>query len=526
MLTKRLLVGIPAGLLVVAAVLPLSAAPAPAQLSPSGMGSTSSVDPRPATRVAIGSAEAPGSATMAEVAPNIVVIVADDQRDGTVSGMPFTRRQLVEKGVNFKNAQSVTSTCCPARATMLTGNLAPRTGVWTNWAPDGGWEAFRRLEDRTLPVALEAAGYATGLVGKYLNGYADPRIRVKVEKSGDYIPPGWDTWHAFGVPASVKDPDVLRASDQGYYDYWLMNWHEGESRPSYREYGSQSTDYSTDVLGSLATQFIRDTPSAKPLFLWYSPLSPHAPYTPAKRHARAVVEVPAVPGFGDASGKPSWISALPGVAANKAERLATRQMRALLSLDDNVKGIVEALADSGRLSNTLIVYVSDNSLTWGEFNLLGNKNYPYTTDVPLMMRWDDAPSGSALARTGPDHRLVSLADVAATIAGAAGVAMPDMVDGIDLATQEYRDSLLIAAWRNRGARSPMPSYCGVRTRDWLYVRYRPGVEEAYRVSEDPAFLDNLMAPGADPGLPSDVLDRLRTRTREACDPSPPGYLWE
>ena len=48
----------------------------------------------------------------------------------------------------------------------------------------------RGLEAKTGPYILQQAGYRTGLIGKYLNGYGD-------EYPASYIPPGWDRW--FGM---------------------------------------------------------------------------------------------------------------------------------------------------------------------------------------------------------------------------------------------------------------------------------------------------------------------------------------
>ena len=73
---------------------------------------------------------------------------------------------------------------------MLTGLFAHSTGVWSNGRSDdiphtGGWSVFHEggLEDRTIAVWLQQAGYRTVLVGKYLNGYDD--------SPAGYVPLGW-----------------------------------------------------------------------------------------------------------------------------------------------------------------------------------------------------------------------------------------------------------------------------------------------------------------------------------------------
>src|SRR5205085_3518718 len=110
--------------------------------------------------------------------PNVIVIVTDDQEYRTLSAMPTVSSRLVGQGIRFSNFYVVNPTCCPSRASILTGNYAHTTGVYSNTT---GFQQFN--DSSTVATALDAAGYDTALVGKYLNGY-----------SGTYVPPGWDHW--------------------------------------------------------------------------------------------------------------------------------------------------------------------------------------------------------------------------------------------------------------------------------------------------------------------------------------------
>src|SRR5215218_3402171 len=107
--------------------------------------------------------------------PNIVFILADDMRKGDLKYMPKTRSVLKAKGMSFSNAFVSNALCCPSRATILRGQYAHNTGVWTNMAntSEGGWKAYRNngLEQDNVATRLDAAGYRTGLFGKYFNGY-------------------------------------------------------------------------------------------------------------------------------------------------------------------------------------------------------------------------------------------------------------------------------------------------------------------------------------------------------------------
>lgn len=131
--------------------------------------------------------------------PNVVILLADDQRVADTWQWPTVENELYAKGVGFANAMVPTSACCPSRAAILTGNFSHTTGVWTNRPPLGGFPAFH--DESTLATWLDDAGYQTGLFGKYMNEYG-------IGASSRYVPPGWDAWAAFVHPP-------------GYYDYRL-----------------------------------------------------------------------------------------------------------------------------------------------------------------------------------------------------------------------------------------------------------------------------------------------------------------
>src|SRR5918994_4665910 len=64
--------------------------------------------------------------------PNIVFILADDMRKDDLKYMPKTRNLLKAKGMSFNNAFVSHALCCPARATIMRGQYAHNTGVWTS----------------------------------------------------------------------------------------------------------------------------------------------------------------------------------------------------------------------------------------------------------------------------------------------------------------------------------------------------------------------------------------------------------
>src|SRR5918998_5337106 len=64
--------------------------------------------------------------------PNIVFILTDDMRKDELKYMPKTRSVLKAKGMRFSNAFVSNPLCCPSRATIMRGQYAHNTGVWTN----------------------------------------------------------------------------------------------------------------------------------------------------------------------------------------------------------------------------------------------------------------------------------------------------------------------------------------------------------------------------------------------------------
>ena len=103
-------------------------------------------------------------------------------------------------------------------------------------------------DSSTLATWLHDAGYRTGFIGKYLNGYGS---------LSPCIPPGYDEWH---VQVQVK-----------YYEYDLND------NGVITHFDSQEADYSGDVMTQRAVDFIHGNPPSKPFFLHLSQKAPHGP---------------------------------------------------------------------------------------------------------------------------------------------------------------------------------------------------------------------------------------------------------
>ena len=426
--------------------------------------------------------------------PNVVLILTDDQPKGTVDAMPTVRSELKNRGVDLKNGIIPTSLCCPSRSSLLTGDHSHTTGVYTNSSTNhGGWPAFQPRENLTLATQLDAVGYNTALIGKYVNGFS-------TNAPSGYIPPGWDQFIVF-------DPDNS-AGDGAYYNYRLFG-----TVPT-RHYGTRPTAYSTDVLGRYAKDFINSVPSDEPLFLYFAPHGPHGPITPADRDKNTWPLEPAsaLPGLNerDLSDKPAWVQDNPRVNALAARKMYTDQHETLMSVDDQVRVIMAALGPE-ETANTLFVFMSDNGFMLGVHRILG-KDVPYrrSSEVPMYLRWD-----GHIAPKTTDQRVTTNIDVTATIAEAAGVSWP--MDG-----KSYLSSGRAGTVLEQIEFSGHPAYCGYRNRNYLYVDYSAGAgEELYDYTVDPYELTNV---ASDPAYAATVA-QLRARAVALCSPTPPGFSW-
>ena len=422
--------------------------------------------------------------------PNVVIVLTDDQRWDTLSAMPTVQSELIGKGVTFSNAFVVNPLCCPSRASILTGKYSHSTRVYTNGA-------FRLFDDSsTLATWLRRAGYRTGFFGKYLNAYA-----------GTYVPPGWSRWIAFS-PSNVDN----------YLDYRLNV--NGHLVPR----GGLPEDYSTDVLAAEAEAFIRGD-TTRPFFALFAPYAPHNPATPAPRHEHAFPGLqpwrPASYNEPDAGDKPAWVRAQAQLGPESRTALdgfRARQLRTLLSVDDAVERLLGALADTGRLENTLVIFMSDNGLLWGEHRLTG-KQAPYEESIriPFVVRFDGLATG---ART--ETRQALNVDVAPTVAALAGVAAPgaegrSLVPLLQNRSVAWRGEFLVESQRT-GPNPDVPAYCTVRGRRYVYVAYSTQEEELYDLAADPRQLDNRLGDAA----LAPILAQFRKHLLRLCQPRPRG----
>lgn len=403
--------------------------------------------------------------------PNILLITSDDQSVEEMRWMPQTRELLGKQGVTFRDMVAPHPNCCPSRAQVLTGQYAQNNGVLTNGAPNGGWA---KLQSSTaLPVWLQAAGYQTGFVGKYLHGYDGTSGRE----------PGWTRFR----------PIVSKPLSR-YYG--MTQYDDGVLRDL------PASDYHTHVVGRQSREMVEDfVRNGSPYFLWASYIAPHGscstsaekncsgPPEPAPEYASRFdhVKLPTrtKPSFNerDLSDKPLRLRRAK-VSLGEQTRLYRARVRALATLDDEVAATVRHLEAIGQLDNTVIMFTSDNGYLFGEHRRKGKVlAYEESVRVPLLVRGPGVPRGKVRKQT------VAMIDLAPTFAALAGATPMVAQDGSSLwryATRDVRQAdraLLVQAGTDRVA--PRWQFRAVRTKRYTFVAWPKARDELYDRRLDP-----------------------------------------
>jgi N-acetylglucosamine-6-sulfatase len=443
-----------------------------------------------------------------ETEPNIIFFLADDLATYHLPHMPNTRRFIFRQGARFTNYYANIGLCCPSRVSLLTGKYAHNTGVGGNSFPDG-FHGFHVGDEssRTVAISLRRrAGYTTGLLGKYLNEYPFVESSPSNAVRRTFVPPGWADW---AVP--IKG--------QYYGTDYLLNVN-GRIKHKFRP-----RDYLGDLLTRRAIRKIDRNRDRRRLMLVLSSYGPHMPEpaSPTEKNdavlnARiARLAFPRTPDFNEAdvSDKPRHIRRLRRLTrAQQAEvdRIYRRQLVSLATIDRHVGEVVQALRRTDQLSNTYLVFSSDNGYHMGNHRLPIGKNTPYLSDlrVPLGIRGPGIAPGTIV------RDLTGTIDVAPTFADMAGIELPYLHDGESLLP--LAQGAQPETWRRfflvqRGSVGDVPSrvaaeparlaeqraarlitgWRGVVTQRWQYARYRNGDEELYDGSVDPHQLHNILA---------------------------------
>lgn len=395
--------------------------------------------------------------------PNIIVLLADDLGyadlgcQGSADVPSPNIDSIAANGVRFTDGYITASQCAPSRAGLLTGRYQNRFGYDSNdsnkplSAANPAGLLGMPVSERTMADRLKAAGYVTGMIGKWHLG--------SVLEGSKPFERGFDEtfWHPVG---GVLLPDPKTG--------FLKDIYRGPAPV-------QEKEYSTDAFGREAVEFIgrhRD----QPFFLYVAFVPPHEPL----------------------EAKPSDLEKFAHIRDGKR-----RTMLAMMaSLDENTGRVLDKLRETNLEENTLVFFLSDNG---GTPRKNASRNEPCRgwkgqmleggLRVPFLVQWKGRlPAGEVYRQP-----VISL-DILPTALAAAGVeAPPDWnLDGVDLLPfltgQKQGAPHDTLYWRFRASTDPeFYDRWAIRQGDWKLVKTHMEPMGLYNLAADIGESKNLAA---------------------------------
>ncbi len=276
--------------------------------------------------------------------PNVLVVVLDDVRADDVAMVPHVE-ELAARGAEFTRAVTPFALCTPARATILSGNYPATHGVRSN--------SIATFDpSSTIATWFDAAGYETGLFGKYGNC-----MRALTAE-----PPGWDVFLPF---------------------------------LTHRDHGSAQSA----VLGQQVSDFVENAP--EPFLAYVAPVLPHGPL-PGPTECADTVAPPFVP--------------MPGFDESKltlVQSIWSRRARRLCGLRQTLTMAFAALDRRGVADRTIVALMSDNGFMLGEHGDTGkNVLFDPAIRVPLVIAGPGVPVGQRTGLASLADVAPTLADLA------------------------------------------------------------------------------------------------------------------
>lgn len=387
--------------------------------------------------------------------PNIIFIMTDDHAFQAISAYGDRLKDIAptpnidrvaQQGMIFSRCLVTNSICGPSRATILTGKYSHINGFVSNEANDFDGS------QQTFPKLLQQTGYTTAVIGKWHLGSQ---------------PTGFDHWDILPGQGSYYNPDFLNPSGQ------------------YRE-----TGYVTDIITRKSLEYLdKAQQSGKPFMLMMHHKAPHREWFPNIKYLNRFkgVDFP-IPEtlFDDYTGRgsaahaqdmtidktmrlaedlkiwndtlsPAWKYLIGRMDANqrkawnavydsirtdfeqkdpqgadlvkwKYNRYMNDYLACIQSVDESVGQVLDYLKANGLDKNTIVVYTSDQGFYLGEHGWFDKRfMYDESYRTPLMISWPGVTVPGAV-----NSDLVSNLDFAETFLDAAGVAVPDDMQGKSL----------------------------------------------------------------------------------------------
>jgi uncharacterized sulfatase len=424
--------------------------------------------------------------------PNVLFIAADDLNTalgcyGSVIAKTPHLDRLAVSGVCFERAYHQIPLCNPARASVMTGLRPDRTGVYDLS------RHFRETlpEVVTLPQRFAEAGYFTARVGKIFH-YDVP---ADIGTDGFDDAPSWQL--TVNPKGRDKDEEALVFNAEPHRKISAsLSWHAADGTDE------EQTD------GLIATEAIRLMKKHRdgPFFLGVGFFRPHTPYVAPKHwfdlHPLESMRLPYAPDD-DRADLPAASFAhnnpVPGYGLDEETlRRALQAYHACVSfVDAQVGRLLAALDEFGLADNTIVVFWSDHGYHLGEHGGIWQKRtlFEEATRAPLLLRVPGMPGNGV-----PCRRVVEFVDVYPTLLAAAGLAVPQDLDGRSLVPllrdplTDWEGGAVSQILRPVDERLPGPVMGrSVRTERWRFTEWNGGAAgmELYDHAADPQEFENL-----------------------------------
>ena len=421
----------------------------------------------------------------AQVRPNILYIVADNQPASILGayGNPDVRTphidRLANEGIRLTRVFAVHGYCSATRATMLTGLMPSQHGVHS-WLDDGkmedwpeDWNAIR--EYRALPHTLKNRGYQTSLIGKWHLGQPRP-------------PDDWfDYWVTFNLGHTL--------------DFWSNEIND--NRRTYRLEDKHSVEFFTDK----AVTYLEDYDHQRPFFLLVTFNGPYMqpptnlgparnshyeyykdkefPSFPRNRINDRILEQLSPPYSG-------WYAGLARMHNDQASMANIASENTMV--DDGVGRLLTALKEAGLEEDTLVIYTSDQGMFFGQHGLWG---HPATTfpsslydtpmNVPFIARYP-----GAIKEEQVSDLLVGQYDLMPTILDLAGFGDVEIANSPGRSFAEHLEGRKLEAWPDAVYMDEEATRT-IRTDRYSYWKRLKdtGEHELYDIQEDPEQMHDL-----------------------------------
>jgi len=332
------------------------------------------------------------------VAPNIVLIITDDQGIGDLGIMenPVIETPHIDEMARnsaFMERFYVSPVCAPTRACLMTGRYNYRTRVVDTYIG----RAMMEPKEVTVAEALQQGGYATGIFGKWHLGDNYPMRPLDQGFEEALI-------HKGGGLAQPSEPF---GNDRRYTNPILF--HNGEQ--------IQTEGYCTDIYFDAALDFMgKKVENEQPFFTYIATNAPHGPYhdVPEDLYKKYLSK-----DLSTVFKDPDWDQ------TEQQDRVA-RIFAMIENIDQNVGKLFEQLDKWEIMENTVVIFMVDNGPNSRRYvrELRGMKSEVHEGGIrsPFFVHWP-----ARLQAGHSSDRIAAHIDIMPTLLDAAGVKLPKEV---------------------------------------------------------------------------------------------------